>query len=204
MVGGVNNLFVVHPSVPARTLKEFVALARKMPGKLNYGSGGVGTTTHLAPELLKSIAKIDMVHVPYKGSGLAAVGVASGQVDALVASVPAVLPLIRANKIRPLAVLSNSRLSTLPDVPTGREAGFEGFEILVWYGILVPAATPRDVINRLNADLTKTLNLPATREKMSNIDFQAMPTTPEEFGAYIRKESERFEKIIREAKIPRQ
>lgn len=204
MVGGVNNVFVVHPSVPAKTLKEFVALARNLPGKLNYGSGGVGTTTHLAPEMLKSMAKINLVHVPYKGSGLAAVAVASGEVDMLVATVAAVLPMVQANKIRPLAVLAPNRLSTLPNVPTSKESGFDGYEVLVWYGLLAPAATPKDVIAKLNADLNKVLNSPTTKEKMATLDFQAMPGTPEQFANYIKSEAARYAKVVSEAGIPKQ
>jgi len=204
MVGAVNNVFVVHPSVPAKTLKEFVALARSRPGKLNYGSGGVGTTTHLAPEMLKSMAKINLVHVPYKGSGLAAVAVASGEVDMLVATVAAVLPMVQANKIRPLAVLSPHRLLTLPDVPTSKESGFDGYEVLVWYGLLAPAATPREVIARLNGDLNKVLTSQATKDKMATLDFQSMPSTPEEFGAYIKNEAARYTKVVSEAGIPKQ
>lgn len=200
-VGGVYNVLVVHPSVPARTLKEFIALARSRPGKLNYGSGGVGTTTHLAPEMLKSMTKISLVHVPYKGSGVAAVALASGEVDALVASVPAVLPLIHARKIRPLAVLADSRLQTLPDVQTSKEAGLDGWEILVWYGILAPVATPRDVIGKLNADLVKVLDAPTTKERFAALDFHAMPSTPEEFAAHIASEAQRFERVIRDAGI---
>ena len=204
MVGGVYNVFVVHPSVPAKTLKEFIALARSMPGKLNYGSGGVGTTTHLGPEMLKSMMKINIVHVPYKGSGMAAVALASGEVDALVATVPAVLPLVHAKKLRPLAVLAKERLHTMPDVPTSKEAGVDGWEILVWYGMLVPAATPRDVVNRLNAELVKVLNAPATKEKFATLDFQAMPSTPEQFAEHIRKEAVRYGKVIQDAHIPKQ
>lgn len=204
MVGGVYNVFVVHPNVPARGLKEFVSLARSMPGKLNYGSGGVGTTTHLAPEMLKSMMKINVVHVPYKGSGVAAVALASGEVDALVASVPAVLPLVKANKIKPLAVLSAERLSTLPDVPTAKESGVDNYEVLVWYGILTPAATPRDTVNRLNAELVKVLNLPATRERFGALDFHPMPTTPDQFAAHIKSESVRYGNVIRDAGIPQQ
>lgn len=204
MVGGVNNVLVVHPSVPAKTLKDFIALAKSRPGKLNYGSGGVGTTTHLGPEMLKSMAKINIVHVPYKGSGMAAVALASGEVDALVASVPAVLPLIHAKKLRPLAVLSPERLSTLPDVPTSKESGVDGWEILVWYGILVPVATPRDTINKLNADLVKVLNAPSTKERFAALDFHAMPSTPDQFAAHIKSEAARYEKVVHDANIPKQ
>ena len=136
LVGAVRNVFVIHPSVPAKTLKEFIGIARKNPGKLNYGSGGIGTTTHLAPELLKSLEKLDIVHVPYKGSGLALIGLASGQVDMEVLAAPAAIAQIQAGRVRALAVLSPERMPDLPNVPTAREQGFPNFDISVWYGML--------------------------------------------------------------------
>lgn len=204
MVGAVYNVLVVHPNVPAKTLKEFIALAKSRPGKLNYGSGGVGTTTHLAPEMLKSMAHINLVHVPYKGSGMAAVALASGEVDALVASVPAVLPLVHAKKLRAINVLAGERLSTLPDVPTSKESGLDGWEVLVWYGMMVPAATPRDTINKLNESLVKVLNAQWTKDKFAALDFHAMPSTPEKFAAHIKSEAARYEKVVHDAGIKKQ
>src|SRR5688572_6578251 len=133
-LASIENVMLVHPSVPAKTLKDFIALARSQPGKLNYGSGGPGTTNHLANELLKSIAKLDMVHVPYKGATLATTALAGGEVDEVIVSVASVLPLIRAGRVRPLAVLSQKRVQTLPDVPTSTEAGFPNFTMSIWYG----------------------------------------------------------------------
>src|SRR5215213_8534454 len=160
LVGAVRNVLVVHPSVPATTVKDLVQLARKNPGKLNYGSGGIGTTTHLAPELLKNLEKLDIVHVPYKGSGLALIGLASGQVDLEILAVPAAVSQIQAGRVRALAVLAPQRSAQLPNVPTSKESGYDNFEISVWYGILAPAATPREIINRLNAELNKVVTSP--------------------------------------------
>jgi tripartite-type tricarboxylate transporter receptor subunit TctC len=201
LVGAVRNVLVVHPSVPAKTLKELVQLARKSPGKLNYGSGGIGTTTHLAPELLKSLEKLDIVHVPYKGSGLALIGVASGQVDMEVLAAPAAIGQIHAGRVRPLAVLSPQRLPDLPNVPTTKEQGYENFEISVWYGVLAPAATPHEIISRLNAELNKAMTAPDMKAKLATAGVDPLTSTPDEFGKFIRTEAVRFAKVIKEAGI---
>ena len=201
LVGAVRNVLVIHPSVPAKTLQEFIQIARKNPGKLNYGSGGVGTTTHLAPELLKSLEKLDIVHVPYKGSGLALIGLASGQVDMEVLAAPAALGQILAGRVRALAVLSPARLPDLPDVPTTRELGYPNFEISVWYGILAPAATPREIINRLNAELTKAVTAPDMQPRLAQAGVEPLTSTPEEFARFIQSEAQRFDKVIKDAGI---
>jgi tripartite-type tricarboxylate transporter receptor subunit TctC len=201
LVGAVRNVLVVHPSVPANTVKDLVQLARKNPGKLNYGSGGMGTTTHLAPELLKNLEKLDIVHVPYKGSGLALIGVVSGQVDLEILAVPAALPQIQAGRVRALAVLAPQRSAQLPNVPTAKESGYGNFEISVWYGILAPAATPRDIINRLNAELNKVISAPDMKEKMGANGVDPLGGTPEQFRDFIRSESLRFGKVIKESGI---
>jgi tripartite-type tricarboxylate transporter receptor subunit TctC len=201
LVGAVRNVLVVHPSVPAQTMKDLVQLARKNPGKLNYGSGGIGTTTHLAPELLKNLEKLDIVHVPYKGSGLALIGVVSGQVDLEILAVPAALPQIEAGRVRALAVLAPQRSAQLPKVPTAKESGYENFEISVWYGILAPAATPRDIINRLNAELNKVVSAPDMKERMVANGVDPLGGSPEQFRDFIRSESFRFGKVIKEAGI---
>ncbi len=201
LVGAVRNVFVIHPSVPAKNLKEFIQIARRSPGKLNYGSGGIGTTTHLAPELLKSVEKLNIVHVPYKGSGLALIGLASGQVDMEVLAAPAALGQIQAGRVRALAVLSPERMPDLPDVPTAREQGFPNFDISVWYGMLAPAGTPREIINRLNAELVKAVTAPDMKPKLAQAGVEPLTSTPEEFGAFIRSEAARFEKVIKEAGI---
>jgi tripartite-type tricarboxylate transporter receptor subunit TctC len=201
LVGAVRNVLVVHPSVPAKTVKDLVQIARKNPGKLNYGSGGIGTTTHLAPELLKTLEKLDIVHVPYKGSGLALIGLVSGQVDMEILAVPAAMPQIQAGRVRPLAVLAPQRSAQLPNVPTSKESGYENFEISVWYGILAPAATPREIINRLNAELNKAIQTPDLKEKFASNGVDPLGGTPEQFASYIRSESVRFGKVIKAAGI---
>jgi tripartite-type tricarboxylate transporter receptor subunit TctC len=201
LVGAVRNVLVIHPSVPAKTLRELVQIARRNPGKLNYGSGGIGTTTHLAPELLKSLEKLDIVHVPYKGSGLALIGLAGGQVDMLVVAVPAAVQQINAGRVRALAVLAPARVPDLPNVPTAKESGFENFEISVWYGMLVPTGTPREIIGRLNAEFTKAVTAPEMKAKLAATGVDALTSTPEEFGNFIRSEAARFAKVIKDAGI---
>ncbi|MGZ5092927.1 MAG: Bug family tripartite tricarboxylate transporter substrate binding protein [Burkholderiales bacterium] len=201
LVGAVRNVLVVHPSVPAKTVKDLVQLARNNPGKLNYGSGGIGTTTHLAPELLKNLEKLDIVHVPYKGSGVALIGLVSGQVDLEILAVPAALSQIQSGRARALAVLAPQRSAQLPNVPTSKEAGYENFEISVWYGILAPAATPREIINRLNGELNKVISAPDMKEKMALNGVDPLGGTPEQFRDFIRSESVRFGKVIKDAGI---
>lgn len=201
LVGSVQNVMVVHPSVPAKTLNEFIQLARANPGKLNFGSGGIGASSHLAPVLLKSLAKLDMVHVPYKGTGQAVVGLISGQIDMLVMAVPAIASQIQAGKVRPLAVMSEKRAPSLPDVPTSREAGLENCEVSNWFGVLAPAGTPRDIINRLNLELNKALNSPDLKERLVTAGIETMTSTPEEFARFLKSETARYAKLIKEAGI---
>jgi tripartite-type tricarboxylate transporter receptor subunit TctC len=201
LVAYIQNVMLVHPSVPAKTLKEFIQLARANPGKLNFGTGGTGTTTHLAAELLKVIAKIDMVHVPYKGTGLALIGLVGGQVDMLIMAAPAANSQIQAGKARALAVLSAKRVSELPNVPTAKEAGVDNFEVPIWYGILAPAATPRDIINRLNLELNKALAAPDVRERLKKVDVEPVTNTPQQFAEFIKAETVRYAKVIKAAGI---
>jgi tripartite-type tricarboxylate transporter receptor subunit TctC len=201
LVGGVLNVLLVHPSVPAKNLQDLIRIARASPGKLNYGSGGIGTTTHLAPELLKSLEKLDIVHVPYKGSGLALIGMVSWQVDMLIMAAPAAIGQIRGGKVRALAVLAEKRLPSLPEVPTTAESGLKNAEVLVWYGILAPTGTPAALITRLNNEIVKAVNAPDTRERFTNAGVEPMTSTPEQFGQFIRSEAVRFGKVIREAGI---
>lgn len=200
-VASIQNVMLVHPSVPAKTLKEFIQLARSNPGKLNFGSGGAGTTNHLASELLKSLAHINMVHVPYKGSGQAMLGLIGGQVDMVVIAVPPAVPQIQAGKVRPLAVLSEQRVATLPNVPTAKEAGVDNFEVAVWYGILMPGGTPREIIARLNQEITKALAAPDLRERLSTAGIDPWPSTAEQFADFIKSETARYARVIKAAGV---
>ena len=202
-LASIENVVLVHPSVPVKTLKEFIALARSQPGKLNYGSGGAGTTNHLANELLKSLEKLNMVHVPYKGATLATTALMGGEVDEVIVSVASVLPLIRAGRVRPLAVLSEKRVATLPNVPTSTEAGFPNFRMSIWYGMMAPAGTPREVVARLHQEIVKAFADPTLRQQMANAGMDPWLGTPEDMGKLIQSEMARYAKIIQAAGIRR-
>lgn len=201
MVANIPNIMVVHLSVPVKTLKEFVEIARRSPGRLNYGSSGAGSTTHLSSEILSNLAGLKMVHVPYKGQGLALVGLLSGQVDMMILAVPSVLPMIQSNKVRAIAALSAKRLASVPQVPTTGESGMKDFEVSVWFGLLAPAATPRDIINRLNQELAKALAAPDIRERFSAGGIETQTSTPEQFASFARAETIRYAKVIKDANI---
>ena len=201
MVANIPNIMVVHLSVPAKTLKEFIQLARTSPGKLNFGSSGAGSTTHLSSEILSNLAGLKMVHVPYKGQGLALVGLLSGQVDMMILAVPSVLPMIQSNKVRAIAALSAKRLATVPQVPTTGESGVNNFEVSVWFGMLAPAATPRDIVNRLNQELAKAMTAPDIRERFASGGIEPLTSTPEQFAAFARAEAVRYAKVIKDANI---
>ncbi|MGZ5096129.1 MAG: Bug family tripartite tricarboxylate transporter substrate binding protein [Burkholderiales bacterium] len=201
LVALIQNVVLVHPSVPAKNLKDLVQIARASPGKLNYGSGGVGTTTHLAPELFMSMTKTKLVHVPYKGSGLALLGLISGQVDVLVMAVPAAAAQVEAGKARALAIVSEKRATPLPNVPTAKEAGFENFVVDIWYGILAPSGTPQNVVSRLNTELNKALGSSELKDKLLAAGIQPTGGTPEQFASFIRSETARYAKVIKDAGI---
>ena len=194
-------ILVVHPSVPARTFAEFVAYARNNPGKLNFASNGNGSSSQLAAVMFDSMAGAEMVHVPYKGLAPALTDLLSGQVQLMFSSVVAILPHIKAGKLRALAVTGAGRLPSLPEVPTIAESGFPGYEASSWYGILAPAGTPRDIVTKLNAELSKALAQPEVRNSLLADGAEPVGGTPENFAAYIRSEKERMGKLIRDAKI---
>ena len=206
LVAQTNWLLFVRASHPISTLKELVAHARANPGKLNYGTSGVGATPHLAGELFKSVTKIDIVHVPYKGGGPALIGLMGGEVDLQVTNLPTVLPQLEAGRVRALAVLHSERLPLLPDVPAVREAGVEACEVTScevtgWYGILAPAGTPRDIVNRLNAEWVRSAAMPNTREQIQKAGLDPLAGTRAQFSELIETETVRWAKIIKGANI---
>lgn len=201
LVAQVPNVLIVHPSVPARNLKELAAVARASPGKITFGSGGLGTGQHLAAEIFKITAKINILHVPYKGSGLAMVGMIGGHLDMLVIGAPPTLPQIQAGKVRALAALSARRLAVLPGVPTAAESGFPDFVVTSWYGILAPAGTSRDVVTRLNAELGKILAAPDSRERMAAAGFDPLASTAERFAEFLKTETARYARVIKDANL---
>ena len=201
LVAQIPNVLLIHPSVPAKTLKEFVQLARANPGKLNFGSGGLGTGQHLAGETLNVLEKIRMVHVPYKGSNQAMLGMIGGQIEMIVIGTPPAVPQVQAGRVRALAVLAGERVPALPDTPSAKEAGFPGFQVLSWYGIVAPAGTPREIINRLNAELTKIMKSPDGRERITGAGFDPMTSTPEAFAEFLQSEIARYSRVIKASGI---
>jgi tripartite-type tricarboxylate transporter receptor subunit TctC len=197
-----SNVLVVHPTVAAKTLQELIALARKQPGALTYGSSGTGNAGHLAAELFSSMTKIKMVHIPYKGGAPAMTALLSGEVQLIFASAPTAQVQVRAGKVRPLAVTTAKRSLVLPDLPTIAESGLPGYETDNWYGIVVPSRTPRAVIDRLNREFVRAFNLPEVKELLLKQGLEAAPGTPEAFGAYIKSEYSKWGKLIAEAGIP--
>jgi tripartite-type tricarboxylate transporter receptor subunit TctC len=204
LIAEIRNILLVHPSVPARNVKELIALARKSPGKLNYGSGGVGTTTHLTPELIMSITRTRMTHVPYKGSGLALIALVGGHVDVLIMAVPAAAEQVKAGKARGLLILSTERTSVLPDVRSAKEEGVEDYIVRLWYGVLAPAGTPANLIARLNSEIVKAINSPDLKKRFTDGGVEPITSTPEEFGRFIAVETPRYAKIVKDANIPAQ
>ena len=201
LVATVPNVVVTHPSLNAATLKEFIALARAKPGGLNFGSGGAGTSNHLAGELFNTLAGTSLVHIPYKGVNLAMQDVLSGNVHFVVIGIPAAAPHIRSGKLRALAVIAPARSSALPDVPTIAEAGMPDFDVTTWYGVLAPAGTPRPIIARLNQELVKVMHSPELKDRLAASGTDPRTSTPEEFAAYIRQEIAKWGDVVRKARL---
>lgn len=196
LVGTVANVLVVNPDVPAHTVQELIALARSQPGKLNFASPGVGTTQHLAAELLKLSTGIDIVHIPYKGGSQAQTDVLAGQTQMMFNVVPSALPLIKAGKLRALAVTGKASAEALPEVPTMIEAGVPGYTAITWNGILAPAGTPKEVVAKLSDALARTLNTPEMKEAVAKTGQEVAWSTPEEFAAFLSEETEKWRKVI--------
>jgi tripartite-type tricarboxylate transporter receptor subunit TctC len=200
-IATVPNVMVVHPSVPAKTLKELVALAKAQPGKLNFGSGGLGSGSQLGSELFKSINRINMVHVPYKGAAIAMNAMLSGEVDMVVSTLPATIPFVKAGRLRPLAMLAPQRAAALPQVPTSAEAGMPEVVVITWYGLFAPAGTRPEIVERLNAEVSKVLNASDVKAKLAQVGLDVATSTPAEFAKFIRAESEKWAKVIKAANI---
>jgi tripartite-type tricarboxylate transporter receptor subunit TctC len=194
-------VIAVHPSVPAKTVKDLVELAKKNPGKLNFGSPGVGTSPHLTGELFKLLTGTNIVHVPYKGNAEALTDLIGGQVGIVFTGVPPVVPLAKAGRVRLIATTGRQRIPGLPNVPTMAEAGLPGAQVLIWYGVVAPSATPKDVIVRLNREITRIMAMPDIREKFSQQGIDPETSTPEQFAKLIREEYARWTKVIRTSGI---
>ena len=201
LVASTPYLLVVNPGVKANTLKEFVALARSQPGKLNYASAGTGTTTQLAMEMLRQAAGVDIVHVPYNGNGPAGTATIGGQVQALFGSMPAVLPQVKAGRLRPLAVGTAKRSPSLPETPTVAESGYPGFEVSLWLGFFAPKGTPAAVLRQLNGELVKIAQSPEMKQQFENNGAEPATTTPAELTKLIKVEIDKYSKVIEAAGI---
>jgi tripartite-type tricarboxylate transporter receptor subunit TctC len=201
LVASGPNVLVVHPASSATSLSELIALARSSSNRLNYGSSGVGTTPHLSAELLKMMAKVDMVHVAYKGAGLAVIDLVGGRIDLMIVSAPTVLSQIRAQRLRALAVTSFARSSALPDVPTFNEAGLPGYEAGVWWGLLAPAGTPAALIDKLHQAVVTILQTADTRSRIAAEGAEVVGNTPKAFGEFIQKQTIKWAAVIEAAGI---
>ena len=191
-------MLVVHPSVPARSLAEFLALAKSQPGRINYASGGIGGVQHLSTELLKREARIDLVHVPYKGTGPGLVDLLAGQVEVTLTSVPSVIPHVNAGKLRAFAVTGQARLSSAPDVPTFAESGLAGVNVVIWYGMLAPLSTPRTIMDRLAHAIAQIAKSPDVRERMLRDGAEPIGSSPADYARYFSSERDKWLKVTRE------
>jgi tripartite-type tricarboxylate transporter receptor subunit TctC len=190
-------VLVVHPSVPANTLQEFIALAKSKPGALNYASSGPGTPYHMAGELFKSMAGVDIVHVPYKGSSGARTDILGGQVQMMFDAITTMAPNVRAGKLKALGTSGKQRSTVLPDVPTISEAGVPGYDAVIWLGIMAPAGTPKAIVDRLNAEITRALNAPETKQAWQQQGAVPMSMSPEEFGRFLRDDIEKWARVVK-------
>lgn len=201
LLAKVPNIFVVHADVPAKDLREFVALAKKQPGKLYYGSAGNGSAGHLAMEYLKLVAGIDIVHVPYKGTGPNLIDLVAGRTHATSAGTPPILPHVKAGKLRVIAAGSATRLSVLPDVKTVAEQGYPGFETTQWYGLNAPAKVPAPIIQRLAGEAAKAAKHPSVAERFAVDSAEAVGSTPQEYAEFITAEQARWGDVVRKAGV---
>ncbi len=190
-------LLVINPSLPVNTLKELVEYVKSKPGQLSYSSAGVGSPTHLAAELMKSMTGVDLVHVPFNGAVPAITSTAGGQTVLYFAGTASAVSFVKSGRLKPLAVTGTVRSSLFPEIPTVAEAGVPGYEVDQWYGILAPAATPKDVIARLQAAFSASLQLPEVRERLRGLGVEPVGSTPAQFGAYLLSEIQKYEKIVK-------
>jgi tripartite-type tricarboxylate transporter receptor subunit TctC len=197
LVAGVPNVLVVHPALPVNSVADLIKLAKDKPGQINFASSGSGTSIHLSGELFKTMAGVDITHVPYKGSSPALIDLIGGQVQIMFDNLPSALPQIKGGKLRPIAVTSLKRAPVLPDVPTISESGLPGFEASSWFGVLAPAGTPAPIVARINAEVNKWLQSAEAREKLLSQGAEAAGGSPEQFANHIRAESEKWAKVVK-------
>ena len=201
LLASTPNIVVVHPSVPAKSVKELMAVAKARPGQLDFASSGSGSSAHLAGELFSNMAGIKMTHVPYKGGGPAVIALLGGQVSVGFATTPSVIQHVKSGKLRGLAVTGARRSPSAPELPTVSESGLPGFEVVGWYGLLAPSGTSREIVSRLHAESVKLLKLPDVKDRLDATGFEPIGTTPDEFHAYLRSEVEKWAKVVKVAGI---
>jgi len=201
LVMEAEGLLVLHPSVPVKTVKELIALAKARPGQLSYASAGNGTAGHLSGELFKSMAKVDMVHVPYKGNVPAIIDLIAGQTSLLFATMPTVLPQVQAGRLKALAVTSSARSPAAPQLPTIAEAALPGYSVTNWIGLFAPAGTPRDIVNKLNSETLRIMQAPDIQKRLVNEGAKFTPMTPDEYAEFVKAEIAKWAKVVKEAGI---
>jgi tripartite-type tricarboxylate transporter receptor subunit TctC len=193
----VPNVVVVHPSVPAQTLQELVALAKKEPGKLNYASLGSGTAAHLTMEMFKATAGIDITHIPYKGSSPAVADLIAGQVQTMIDGLPSALPHVKAGKLRALAVTSAKRSGAAPELPTIAESGYPGFSADAWSGLFAPKGTPKPIVDKLAAETQRILKLPEVQKRLADLGAEPVGSTPAEFSEHVKREIDKWARVVK-------
>ncbi len=201
LTGDIFNILVVHPALPVRSVADLVALAKKRPGALNFGSSGIGVPDHLAGELFQITTQTKLVHVPYKGGPLAMVDLVSGNIQLMFATVASAVGMVRADKLRPLAITNSRRFPQMPNLPTVAEAGIAGFAVNNWTGVFVPAGTPREVVARLNTAIVNAAAVPETRALMLDSGIGAATNSPEQFTRFIAEETLKWKKVIADARV---
>jgi tripartite-type tricarboxylate transporter receptor subunit TctC len=199
LIGTVPNALVVHPSVPVKSMQEFITYAKANPGKINYGSSGVGSPPHLSMELLRSITGINLVHVPYKGAGPALADLLGGQVQAMCTSLAGLINFVKSGRVRALGVTTAKRNPQLPDVPTIVESGVPGYDVTIWYAVFAPVATPKAIVDKLNAEMVKALNSSEMKERMALQGMDPAPSTPAELTAFVKAESAKWAKAAKDS-----
>lgn len=199
MLAVLPNILVIHPSVPASSVKELIALAKSKPGQLNFGSSGSGSSIHMSGEMFKSMAGIDIVHIPYKGAAQSVIALLGGEIQMMFDNIVSSLPHVKAGKLKALAVTGATRSPVVPDLPTVAEDGLPGFAVYPWIGIVAPARTPTAIVTKLNTEIAKVLNMPEVKEQFFSMGAETGSYTPEQFAAFIKAEIVKWAKVVKES-----
>ena len=196
-IAGVPNVVVVHPSIPVKSVKELIGFIKARPGRINFGSSGTGSSVHMSGEMLKVMAGLDMTHIPYKGNPQAVTDLMAGQIELMITNMPSVIPYIQSGRLRALAVTTKARSPALPDLPTMEEAGLPGYESSAWFGLVSPAAVPRDIVSKLNAEVKRIVGLEDVKRNLASQGAYSLIMTPDEFGAFMKAETAKWAKIVK-------